>query len=185
MIGPTWCRRYSKQVITPKFPLPPRTPQKSSGFSSSLARTTRAVGRHQLDGEEVVRGQPALALEPAAAAPERQPRDPGRREAAAGHRQAVLLGGGVELAPRHPGLRAGGPRPRVDVDRVHLREVDTRPSSQVPCPAAEWPAAADRDLEPALAREVTAATTSSTLRQRAISAGWRSNMPFHTILASS
>src|SRR5712691_11127604 len=35
--GPTRCSRYSKEVTTPKFPPPPRTPQKRSACSVALA----------------------------------------------------------------------------------------------------------------------------------------------------
>src|SRR5262249_57013224 len=35
--GPTGYKRYSKEVTTPKFPPPPRTPQKRSACSVSLA----------------------------------------------------------------------------------------------------------------------------------------------------
>ena len=34
---PTRCSRYSNEVTTPKFPPPPRTPQKRSSFSVGLA----------------------------------------------------------------------------------------------------------------------------------------------------
>ncbi len=40
-IGPISCRRKWNAVTTPKFPPPPRRPQKSSGFSSSEATTLR------------------------------------------------------------------------------------------------------------------------------------------------
>ena len=39
-IGPTGCRSNSNSVTAPKFPPPPFRPQKRSGFSSALARTT-------------------------------------------------------------------------------------------------------------------------------------------------
>jgi hypothetical protein len=40
--GPIGCSAYSKLVTTPKLPPPPRSAQKRSAFSLSLARTTRA-----------------------------------------------------------------------------------------------------------------------------------------------
>src|SRR5215211_7131712 len=39
-IGPTGLRRNSNSVTMPKLPPPPRSPQKSSGFSVSLALTS-------------------------------------------------------------------------------------------------------------------------------------------------
>lgn len=43
--GPTSWRSYSSEVTTPKFPPPPRIPQKRSGFSSSLTWTSSPVIR--------------------------------------------------------------------------------------------------------------------------------------------
>lgn len=40
-MGPTSCSRKWKAVTTPKLPPPPLRPQKRSGFSSSLATTSR------------------------------------------------------------------------------------------------------------------------------------------------
>ena len=39
--GPTGYSRYSRDVHTPKFPPPPRSPHSRSAFSSSLAVTAR------------------------------------------------------------------------------------------------------------------------------------------------
>jgi hypothetical protein len=64
-----------------------------------------ALGGDHLGGEQVVGCQPAAALEPAAAAPQRESGYPGGREPSAGYGQPVLLGGVVELSPREPGLR--------------------------------------------------------------------------------
>ena len=50
--------------------------------------------------DEVVAHEAELALEPAAAAPEREAGDAGGRDPSAGDSEAVLLGRGVELAPR-------------------------------------------------------------------------------------
>ena len=54
----------------PKLPPPPRIAQKSSGSLSRSARTSAAVGGHELDGDDAVRGQAVAAREPAEAAAE-------------------------------------------------------------------------------------------------------------------
>ena len=110
--GPTGCRRYSSAVTTPKLPPPPRSAQKRSGFSSSLGAHEPAVGGHDLRREQVVGREAVLALEPAAAAAERQAGDPGRRDAPAGGRQAERLRRPVELGPEHAARGAHGARRR-------------------------------------------------------------------------
>jgi len=67
-VGPNWTiftgwRRNLNDVTTPKFPPPPRTAQKRSGFWSALAVTKAAVGEHHIDGEQVVNGQAVAAGE--------------------------------------------------------------------------------------------------------------------------
>src|SRR4029450_2598931 len=101
-IGPTGCRRYSKDVTTPKFPPPPRSPQKRSACCSALARrrspsavTTAAdrtlaapraevgvlldpgpkevaVGGDHIGRQDVVGGQSVPAHQPAEAPAERE-----------------------------------------------------------------------------------------------------------------
>ena len=83
-IGPTGCRRNSSDVAMPKLPPPPRRPQSSSGFSSSLARTSRPSAVTTSARDQVVAGQAVLAHQPADAAAEREARRcrwsrPGRR----------------------------------------------------------------------------------------------------------
>ena len=72
----------------------------------------RAVGGDHLGLDEVVAGEAELALEPAAAAAEREPGDAGVGHAPAGDREPVLLRGGVELAPVEAGLGAHRARRR-------------------------------------------------------------------------
>jgi hypothetical protein len=64
-----------------------------------------AVGRDELDREQVVDRQAVLAREPADAAAERQPGDPGVRDLAAGDGEAVRLRLAVEVAPERACLR--------------------------------------------------------------------------------
>src|SRR5436190_8637512 len=83
-----------------------------------------AVGGDDLGLHEVVAGEAELALEPTAAAAEREATDAGGRDPAAGDCQAVFLRGGVDLSPPRPALDAGDALVRVDVDAVHGAEVD-------------------------------------------------------------
>jgi hypothetical protein len=83
-----------------------------------------AVGGQHPCGAQVVGRQAHLALEPAAPRAEREARHAGAGDAAAGHGQAVLLRGGVELVPQHAGLHPSDPAHRVHVDRLERAEVD-------------------------------------------------------------
>ena len=98
-----------------------------------------AAGEHHLGLEQVVDRQAALARQVADAAAEREAADAGGRDDPARGRQAVLVGGGVDLAP---GAAAADP------DRARLGSTSicfsgersmTTPSSQVPSPAPLWP----------------------------------------------
>ena len=154
----------SKAVATPKLPPPPCSAQNRSGFSSALARHPRAVGRHQLDRDQVVARQAVLALEPAGAAAERQARDARRRHAPARGGEAVLLGGAVDLGPRAAAPDAGGAgardRPRSTfIGRTSI----TSPPSFSDMPATEWPPVAPRSRGPARCPNASAAATSSGL----------------------
>ena len=73
-----------------------------------------AVGRDEIDGEQVVDGRAVLAHQPADPAAERQAGDPGVGDDAAHGGEPEELRLAVELAPQHAGLRARSPRLRVD-----------------------------------------------------------------------
>ena len=83
-----------------------------------------AVGRHQVDRDQVVYRRPVLSHEPADTAAQGEPRDAGVRDDPAYRRQSVKLRLAVELAPQHAGLRPGRTRHRIDPDPLHRREVD-------------------------------------------------------------
>ncbi len=74
--------------------------------------------------EQVVAGQAAATLQPAAARAERQTGDTGARHPPTGHGQAVLLRGGVDLPPRRPAPDPEPPLVRPDLDVVHQPQVD-------------------------------------------------------------
>jgi hypothetical protein len=111
-----------------------------------------AVGRHELGTEQVVGREPVRALEPAAAAAERQPGDAGRRDAPARGRQAEGLRGAVELAPAQARSGAHGAPGGVDLDPLHRRDVDHDAAVADREPDHAVTAAAHRQRQLALAR---------------------------------
>ena len=96
-----------------------------------------AVGRDELDGDEVVDGEPEVPLEAAHAPTERQARDAGVADDAGRADEAVRLGGDVELAEERAAVRAGDPRLRGPTSTPRIPERSTRrPPSAPPKPAA-------------------------------------------------
>ena len=89
----------------PKLPPPPRSPQSSSGFSSALACTSCPSAVTTSAPTRLSQVRPHLAHEPADAAAEREPGDPGGRHQPAGHREPERLRLVVEVAPQATGLR--------------------------------------------------------------------------------
>ena len=106
-----------------------------------------AVGGDDVRRDQVVAGKAVLALEPADAAAERQARDAGARDGAAGGREAERLRLAVELAPRQARLRAHGARLRVDADPLQGREVDHQAAVAQGLPGDVVAAAPYRQLE--------------------------------------
>ena len=112
-----------------------------------------AVRGHQLDGEQVVDGEAVDAVQPAEPAAERESGDSRRRDDSARGRQPVQRGLLVELAPRDASLCSHGLRGRIDVDALHLGEVDHQTAFCDGSAGHAVPAAAYGDLQPRLARE--------------------------------
>ena len=83
-----------------------------------------SAGQHNLSAEHVIDGITELAFEPAGAAAEGQATDSGAGHAPPGYREPMLLGRGVELAPRDAAFSRRHPRLRIDCDLLHQREVD-------------------------------------------------------------
>ena len=137
----------------PKFPPPPRTPQNRSGLSLLARGHELAVGRDEIDGEQVVDRRAVLAHQPADAAAERQAGDPGVGDDPADGRQPEELRLSVELSPQDTGLCARRPRLRVDRDALHRRQVDHQPPIADRMPADAVTPGADRDHQIVLARE--------------------------------
>ena len=76
-IGPTGCSWRWNAVTTPKLPPPPRSAPEQVGVLVGRRGDLAAVGGDHLGREQVVAREAELALEPAAAAPEREPGDAG------------------------------------------------------------------------------------------------------------
>ena len=148
------CVSNSNDAATPKLPPPPRSAQNRSGSSLGVDDPHLAVGGDHLDLREVVDRQPVLAHQPAESAAECQAGDPGRRHHAAGRRLPVDVGRPVVLVPRDPALGPGPPAARIDVDPTHQRQVDHQPAVGDRPAGDVVAAAADRDLQAAVAPEV-------------------------------
>ncbi len=112
-----------------------------------------AVGRDELDADQVVGGEAVLRHQPTEPAAEREPRDAGRRDRAARRRESVHGRLAVELAPERTALRARRLAGRVDVDALHRREVDHQRIVGDGAPGDVVAAAANRDVEALRASE--------------------------------
>jgi hypothetical protein len=106
-----------------------------------------AVGRHDLERDDVVTGQPVLPGEPAHPAAERQAAHAGVRDVARRGRQAVSLRRGVEGAEQGAALHPGPPPHRVDPYPAHRAEVDHHALIGHGEPERAVAAAADSDLQ--------------------------------------
>ena len=120
-----------------------------------LARGDDLAGReHDLGRQQVVDGHPVLAHQPGDAAAERETRDPGAGDDAAGGREPERAGGTVELTDRDASLRPDRGSARIDVDPLHQREVDHQPTIGDRPAGDVVAAAAHRDLQSLAPAEV-------------------------------
>ncbi len=111
------------------------------------------VRGRQLDREQVVACEPELALEPPGAAAQSETGHSGGRDAAAGRGQAMRLRCLVDVAPGRSPADRGGAGAWIHLYRVHFAHVDHQAALGQACARDAVAAAADRDLEPALAPE--------------------------------
>src|SRR6185436_16543012 len=80
------------------------------------------LGRHKVVGRAaMLSDQPRLA-----AAPEREPRNAGRRDHAAGRREPERLRLVIEVAPERAALGTNRPSSRIDVHAAHPAQVDDK-----------------------------------------------------------
>ena len=99
-------------------------------------------------------GEPVRPSEIPQSAAERDAGDAGRRDDAAGRREAERLRLVVEVAPRRAPLDARRFRVRVDAHRVHRRQVDHQPVVADGRARDVVPAAHDREPKIAIAGEI-------------------------------
>ena len=144
-IGPTACSRYSNEVTTPKLPPPPRRPQNSSAFSSSLACTSRPSAVTTSAPIRLSAGEAVLAHQPADAAAEREAGDAGAGHEAAGGGEAERLRLVVEARSRSRRPARARCGAGIDLDALHRREVDDDAAVDAGEAGDAVPAAADRD----------------------------------------
>ena len=109
------------------MPPPPRSAQNRSGCSSFGGPQQLAVGRYDVDGEQVVDREAVLAHQPADATAEGEPGDSGMAHDSAGGGQAVRLRLVVDVAPQRTTLHPGPAVGRIDPHAPHRREVDDDP----------------------------------------------------------
>lgn len=144
-----------------------------------------AVRRHQLDGDEIVAGEPELPLQPARSAAECEAADAGGGGPAAGGRQIVGLAGPVEVAHRGSAADTRRTLHRVDDHGVHPAQVHDDPVVVERHAGDAVPAAAYRDLEVVLAAEADGPGDIGPVSHCATTAGCRSIIPLNTARASS
>ena len=130
-----------------------------------------AVPGDELGGDEVVAGQPVLALEPARAAAEREPGDAGGGDAPAGRGEPVRAAWRGRRRPRcaPPPIRAMRARRRPRCRPCRGRRC-TMPSSHSDSPATECPPARTAIGRSWSRAKASAAITSSTTTHSATSA---------------
>jgi hypothetical protein len=113
-----------------------------------------AVGRDDVRGEQVVDRQAVLPDEVADPAAGRDPADADGAGVAEADRETVGIGGGRDVDGRRAGLGPGRPRRRVDLDLVHVAEVDDDAAVGSAMAGAAVAAAPDGELEARLAGEI-------------------------------
>jgi hypothetical protein len=97
---------------------------------------------------------PYFGHQPAESAAEGQPGDTRPGDRPSGHRQPVRGGSVVQLSPEHAALDRGGRPVGIDRDPLHLGEVEHQTAVRHGAAGHVVAAAADRDLDPCLAREI-------------------------------
>jgi hypothetical protein len=137
------------------------------------------IGRYDLGADQVVACQSEATSKPAIAAAQSEPRNARIGIDAKCRGQAVFSGRGVELPQTQSGGGACDSRHWIDRYSPHCREIDHHSAVGHGRSAVVVPATAHRD------RQVVHVTTSSERAHRAIKAGRRSTMPFHTLRTTS
>src|SRR5204863_1344332 len=111
------------------------------------------VGGHHLGGDEVVDREAVPSDQVTDTAAERNPPNPDRAGIAQARGEPVGAGGRRVFARRQPGLGPGGVILRIDLEGPHPREVENDPAVRGTVAGATVAAAADGELEAAVARQ--------------------------------
>ena len=152
--GPTGCRSYSRLGRDPEVAAATAQRPEQVGVLVLTADELLTCGRDEVDRAQVVAREPEPTGEPAEAATEGQPRDPGRRDDATwgcepGHLRLV-----IEVPPGDATLGAHGLGLLVDPDPLHERQVDHDAVVARRVPRRAVPATAHRGQQLVLTCEV-------------------------------
>jgi hypothetical protein len=142
-----------------------------------------SLGRDHIDRDNVVTGRSMYSHQPSIAAAERESRNSDFGVGTTDGREAIRLGGVIDLTPARAAFGADPSRLRIDAHLAHPRGIDHQTVVAYSGASAGMAAAADGGQDSALARKRTQTAMSSTLMQYAIAPGWRSTSPFHTLRA--
>ncbi len=183
--GPSGWSLNSNEVTTPKLPPPPRSAQKRSGLSVSLARTslasavtTSAEIRLSMVSPNlrVVQPKPPPSVRPATPVVELMPSGVASANACASLSKSASVAPGSTRAVRD----AGSTR----TDFINDKSI-SRPPSQTALPAMLWPPPRTATSRFSSRASLTALMTSAAPRQRATRAGDRSIVAFQIVRAAS
>ena len=138
-IGPIgWSRKWNA-VTTPKLPPPPRSPQNSSGLVVSEATTWRPSAVTTSASMRLSQVKPSLRSSQPLPLPRARPPTPVSDTLPSGDRQAVLLGGGVDLPPGSAALDPRRSSLGVDLMAFMSRRSRQIPASHTAEPVTPWP----------------------------------------------
>ncbi len=151
--GPNGWSRNSNAVAMPKFQPAPRRPQKSSGSSSAVARSSRPSAVTSSTAVRLSIVSPKCRCSRPDAAAQREPGDPGVTDDADRAHEAVCLRRDLELPEQRTTVHAGGPRRRIDLDAAHRGQVDDQAAVVADQPGGGVTARPDRDLQALVAPE--------------------------------
>ena len=124
------------------------------GLRARVDAAELAVGRDDVRGDDRVDREAVLPGQVADPAAGRDPADPDGAGVAEPDGQAVGVGGGRDVGRGRAGLSPGRPRGRVDVDLLHLAEVDHQSAVGRRVAGAAVAAAPDGELEAGFAGDV-------------------------------
>ena len=141
------------------------------GMLGGASRDKAAIGEYHVYAQQVVNRQAKCTQEVADASTQRQSTDAGSRNEATWRRQPEGMRGMVYLAPGAAAFDASGTRGRIDANTFHVRQVDHQAVIADAQARTAVPAASHGQRQPCSRAKLTAAITSATSTQWAISAG--------------